>query len=147
MAALRRDRERALPAAAARDLGQRIERRRGRAEARQKLIERDRPDILAADEAQPVETFGRTQGARGAVHRGRTMRNLGTPRQPGAIFRLRPLAKADPALLAAQEAERVVAMAQKHEKRDRERHRADRAGAGHEPGIDRREHRRDDRGE
>ena len=52
-----------LPAAV-RELGKRPKRLLGRAEMVQELEERDRPDVLAAAQAQPGEPLGVGQGAR-----------------------------------------------------------------------------------
>jgi hypothetical protein len=73
------DQKRPAPPGALGQLRQRVECGRGRAEALQQLIKGDRPDILAADEAQPVELFGGIEPARG--HCPTTMRCLPHERQ------------------------------------------------------------------
>ena len=75
--------ERPPPPAAAREVGKRAKRLLGRAEVAQELEERDRPDVLAAAQAQPGESLGVGQGE-GSGRHDLSLRSLRPKDQRGA---------------------------------------------------------------
>ena len=67
----RADRHGLAPSAAARQIGQGLERRRRRTEAFDQPVKSDGSDVLATDEPQPVQPLGGGKGSGRSVHGGR----------------------------------------------------------------------------